>query len=243
MPDPASSPLVSIVVPLYNEAENVQAMANEIVIALSRQSRPFEVLLVDDGSSDPTWECIVRASQLDPRVRGVRHARNAGQSAAVWTGLQAARGEYLGTLDGDLQNDPAEFPQMLDKLEGVDMVCGMRSRRQDNWLRKVSSAVARSARALVLRSSFRDTGCALRVFRKKVLHAALPFNGMHRFLPILVAGCGYRVIEVSVNHRPRQAGVSKYGVWNRAFRGLIDLFGVAWFQRRRVQPEVSQQTP
>jgi dolichol-phosphate mannosyltransferase len=169
-------------------------------------------------------------------VRGVRHARNAGQSAAVWTGIQATTSPILATLDGDMQNDPADFPRLLQELETCDFVCGARLRRQDAWLRRISSLVARRSRRLVLKADFRDTGCAMRVFKRSALEGVFPFNGLHRFLPILVHGSGAKTREVPVNHRPRAAGVSKYGLWNRLWRGVYDLIGVGWYQKRRLRP-------
>ena len=191
---------------------------------------------MDDCSNDGTWTEILAAQSRDPHVRGLRHTKNRGQSAAVWTGLSGSAAPLLCTLDGDLQNDPAELPRMLALLGEVDFVSGHRVNRQDSFVRKVSSRVARAARKLVLRYDFADTGCALRAFKRSSLTGVFPFNGLHRFLPILVAGNGSRCREVPVNHRPRVAGVSKYGVWNRLGRGIFDLVGVAWYQRRRLNP-------
>lgn len=162
----------------------------------------------------------------------------------MWTGLVGTEAGLLCTLDGDLQNDPAELPRMLALLgPDLDFVCGHRVQRQDNWVRKVSSRVARWARRLALRHDFADTGCALRAFKRSCLHGVFVFNGLHRFLPILVAGNGSRCREVPVNHRPRVAGVSKYGVWNRLGRGLFDLVGVAWYARRRIAAVEVERTP
>jgi dolichol-phosphate mannosyltransferase len=193
-------------------------------------------VLVDDASTDGTWSAIRAAQSSDPRVRGLRHVANRGQSAAVWTGITGTDAPLLCTLDGDLQNDPAELPRMLALLDTVDFVCGHRVNRRDSVVRKVSSRIARAARKLALGADFADTGCALRAFRRESLAGVFPFNGLHRFLPILVAGGGFRCREVPVNHRPRVAGVSKYGVWNRLGRGLHDLVGVGWYQRRRLAP-------
>lgn len=227
---------ISIVVPLYNEADNVAPLVAELRKVFGEESRPWEMVLVDDGSSDGTWRAILEAQAADARVRGLRHQANRGQSAAVWTGIAGSSAPLLCTLDGDLQNDPAELPRMLAMLEEVDFVCGHRVNRQDSLVRKVSSRVARAARKLALRADFADTGCALRAFRRDCLVGVFPFNGLHRFLPILVAGGGFRCREVPVNHRPRVAGVSKYGVWNRLGRGIHDLIGVGWYQRRRLPP-------
>jgi len=179
------------------------------------------LVFVDDDSRDKTWDRIQEARRLDPRVRAVRHARRTGQSAALWTGIQATTGGIIATLDGDLQNDPADLPRLVAELNSVDFVCGVRLNRRDNWLRRVSAAIARRARKAVLGADFRDTGCALRVFKRAALDGVFPFNGWHRFLPILVHRAGATTKEVPVNHRPRVAGVSKYGVWNRLGRGLL----------------------
>jgi dolichol-phosphate mannosyltransferase len=227
---------IAIVVPMFNESANVAPLVDEIARLFATEPRPWELVLVDDCSTDGTWAEILAAQAHDPHVRGLRHTKNRGQSAAVWTGLTGSAAPLLCTLDGDLQNDPAELPRMLALLGEVDFVCGHRVNRQDSFVRKASSRVARAARKLVLRYDFADTGCALRAFKRSSLTGVFPFNGLHRFLPILVAGNGSRCREVPVNHRPRVAGVSKYGVWNRLGRGIFDLVGVAWYQRRRLNP-------
>lgn len=227
---------IAIVVPVFNESANIQPLVDELVRIFAAEPRPWELVLVDDASTDDTWAQVLRAQAAEPRVRGLRHTRNRGQSAAVWTGISHSTAPLLCTLDGDLQNDPGELPRMLALLTEVDFVCGHRVNRQDSFVRKVSSRVARAARKAALRYDFADTGCALRAFRRECLIGLFAFNGLHRFLPILVAGGGFKCREVPVNHRPRVAGVSKYGVWNRLGRGLFDLVGVAWFQRRRIQP-------
>ena len=229
---------LSVIVPVYNEADNVVPLAAEIISVLAKQARPFLVFFVDDASSDDTWVRIAEAQQLDPRVRGLRHARNAGQSAALWSGIRESKSPLLATMDGDRQNDPADFLPMLEHLSKVDFVSGRRTRREDGWLRRVSSKVARAARRSLLGVDFVDTGCAVRVFKREVLDGIFGFNGLHRFLPVLVHGGGFRTLELPVSHRPRVAGVSKYGVWNRLGRGIVDLFAIRWYQRRRfpVQP-------
>ncbi len=227
---------VSIVVPVFNEAGNVLPLAREVAAAMQQQPRTYELVFIDDASTDETWQKIQEARQLDPRVRGIKHTRNSGQSAALWTGIQATANPILVTLDGDLQNDPADIPQLLAALAQADFVCGVRVRRQDNWIRRVSTRIAHHARMLVLKVDFQDTGCALRAFKRSTLSGVLPFNGFHRFLPVLIHGQGVRVLEVPVHHRPRVTGVSKYGVRNRLGRGLYDLFAIAWYQKRRLRP-------
>jgi dolichol-phosphate mannosyltransferase len=227
---------ISIIVPMYNEADNVLPLAREIGAAFAAQARPFELVLVDDASTDSTWQQIQSASESFPFIRGLRHLRNGGQSAALWTGIQATTSPILVTLDGDLQNDPADLVQMLKHLGQVDFVCGMRLNRQDSFVRRISSRIARAARKAVLKADFRDTGCAARVFKRTSLEGLFPFNGLHRFLPVLVHGNGVKTVEVAVNHRPRVAGVSKYGVWNRLWRGIYDLFAIGWYLKRCIRP-------
>jgi dolichol-phosphate mannosyltransferase len=224
---------LSIIVPVYNEEENILPLAREVSGAMKEANLEFDLLFVDDCSSDSTWQKIGEAHRLDSRVRGLRHARNCGQSAALWTGLQASRGEFIATLDGDLQNDPADLPSMLKELQSVDFVSGARTHRVDTWVRRVSSKIARWARHAVLKVDVSDTGCAIRVFKRAVLETVFPFNGLHRFFPILVAGAGFKIKEVPVHHRARTSGVSKYGIGNRLWRGIFDLFAIAWFQKRR----------
>ena len=218
-------------------------MVREVAAAFAAVPNDWELVFVDDGSRDATWEKVCEAARSNPRVRGIRHTRNAGQSAALWTGIQHTNRPLLATLDGDLQNDPADLPRLLKELESCDFACGWRQNRQDTFVRRVSSRLARAARSAALGAEFRDTGCALRVFRRAALAGVFGFNGLHRFLTILVAGGGFRVREVPVSHRARVAGVSKYGVWNRLGRGLYDLLAIAWYQRRRVQPVPVELTP
>lgn len=229
---------IAIIVPVFNEEANVLPLAQQVLQALKRESRSFELIFVDDASTDDTWLRILEATRTDPRIRGLHHAQNSGQSAAFWTGLQATATPIVATLDGDLQNDPADLPSLLAELDHADFVVGVRLKRQDNWLRRVSTRVARWARRTALGVDFRDTGCFLRVFRRSSLDHVLPFNGWHRFLPVLVHSAGASVREVPVNHRPRIAGISKYGLWNRLGRGIYDLFGVSWYLRRRLRTVV-----
>lgn len=229
-------PEISVVVPLWNEQDNVLPLTQQIFQALQGETRPFEIILVDDHSTDATWDRIREAHRADPRVRGVRHERNAGQSAALWTGFKASQGQVVATLDGDRQNDPADLPRMLAELASCDLVCGVRAQRQDNFVRRVSSAVARWARRAVLGVNFRDTGCNLRVFKRWVIETVPPFNGFHRFMPVLAHGGGAVVKEIPVAHHPRVAGTSKYGVWNRLWRGIYDLLMVRWYRKRQIKP-------
>ena len=210
-------------------------MAREVASAFENERLSYELVFVDDASTDGTWEQIRAAHGNNAQVRGLRHARNSGQSAAVWTGIQGTQSPLIATLDGDLQNDPADLPRMLTELGKVDFVCGKRVKRNDSWVRRVSSKIARWFRTRALKADFQDTGCAIRVFKREAVEGILPFNGLHRFLPILVHANGFQTLEVPVNHRARVAGVSKYGVWNRLGRGIYDLIGVGWLIKRRLR--------
>jgi dolichol-phosphate mannosyltransferase len=225
---------LSIVVPVFNEEENILPLAREVHKAFAHSGYDYELIFVDDGSSDSTWTKIKEAQTIEPRVRGLHHQKNAGQSAALWTGIQSSDAPLIATLDGDLQNDPADLPRLLGELDKYDFVCGVRAKRSDNWLRRFSSRTARRARKLALKVDFCDTGCALRAFRRSAIKGLFPFNGLHRFMPVLVHAAGARIHEVPINHRPRVAGKSKYGLHNRLWRGIADLFAIAWYQKRRI---------
>jgi len=228
------SPEISVVVPLWNEQPNVIPLTQQVFAALAKEPRAIELILVDDASTDGTWEEILEAQRKEPRVRALRLLRHSGQSAALWTGFGASRGHILASLDGDLQNDPADLPRLLTALADCDLVCGVRLKRMDNSLRRFSSRVARWARKTVLGVDFRDTGCSLRALKRPVLQTLFPFDGLHRFMPILAHIGGAAVVEMPISHRPRHAGQSKYGVWNRLGRGICDLAAIAWYRKRQV---------
>jgi dolichol-phosphate mannosyltransferase len=231
---PAGAAELSIVVPLFNEAENVLPLASRILASFKEETRPIEVILVDDCSTDNTWDQILAAQRSHRSVRALKHRSRSGQSAALWSGFLAARGAIICTLDGDLQNDPADLPGMLALLAECDLVCGVRTERKDNGLRRISTRVARWARRAALGVDFRDTGCNLRVFKRSVLQKVFPFDGLHRFMPVLAHVGGAIVREVPVAHQPRTAGKSKYGLGNRLFRGIFDLAAIAWYRKRQI---------
>lgn len=231
----AAVPALSVVVPLHNEAPNVLPLTRQVFQALAQHQDSLEVLLVDDASTDDTWQQLQEARKLFPAVRPVRHLRQAGQSAALYTGFRASRGATIATLDGDLQNDPADLPAMLARLADYDMVCGARTKRADNFLRRISSRIARLARKMALKADFADTGCNVRVFKRAVVDTIPAFDGMHRFMPILAQNAGARVLEIPVAHRPRTAGLSKYGVWNRLGRGVRDLVMIRLYLKRQLR--------
>jgi dolichol-phosphate mannosyltransferase len=231
------NPEISIVVPLFNEGPNVGLLVREIFAALRNEPRGLglELILVDDASTDDTWQQLLRAREEDCRVRTIRHLSRGGQSAALWTGFRASRGNIIATLDGDGQNDPADLPKLLVQLENYDLVCGVRLKRKDNFIRRASSRIASWARQAVLPVDFPDSGCNLRVFNRSILETVPAFDGFHRFLPILVQAGGAKVRAEPVSHRSRVAGRSKYGVWNRLGRGIYDLVMVRWYLKRQIK--------
>jgi dolichol-phosphate mannosyltransferase len=239
------SPEISVVVPVRDEAENVDPLLAEIVAALA--GRDYEIVYVDDGSADDTPARLAAARARLPMLRVLRHRRSAGQSAALATGIRAARGTWIATLDGDGQNDPADIPALFARAQAADapaLVAGWRARRRDTALKRLSSRLANGVRGALLGDRTPDTGCGLKLFRRETFLRLPPFDHMHRFLPALVQRDGGAVVNQRVNHRPRAAGRSKYGVMNRLFVGVVDLFGVMWLQRRPIRPDLDGgQTP
>ncbi|MEZ6004222.1 MAG: glycosyltransferase family 2 protein [Planctomycetota bacterium] len=238
-PNPTPVPLLqgvalSLVAPVYNEVENLPALYQR-VLEVFGDELAWELVLVDDGSSDGSTELMRKLSREDARVRGVYFEHNCGQTAAVLGGIRAARGGLLATLDADLQNDPGDLPAMLAALADHDAVVGYRATRKDTWVRRISSKIANGVRNRLSGDNIRDTGCSLKLFRTEAIRDIALFEGMHRFLPTLLRYNGYSVIEVPVSHHPRIAGVSKYGVWNRVFKSFRDLIAVRWMRSRIIR--------
>ena len=236
---------LSVVVPVKDEADNVLPLLKEIHAALEGLA-DFEVIYVDDGSSDGTATKLGEASRRYPRLRVLRHRRDCGQSAALATGVRAARHPWIATLDGDLQNDPADIPRLLaavsagQRPKALALVMGWRTARRDSLLRRVSSRVANHVRGSLLDDRTPDTGCGLKLFSREVFLQLPYFDHLHRFLPALFLREGAEVCSVPVRHRPRIAGRSKYGLHNRLWVGIVDMFGVSWLMRRMKRPEVEQ---
>jgi dolichol-phosphate mannosyltransferase len=235
----------SIVVPVRNEADNILPLLAEIHAALEGKGE-FEVVYVDDGSSDATPARLTEAQKLHPSLRVLTHAESCGQSAALVTGFRAARGEWIATLDGDGQNDPADIPKLLAVRDGagrpanLQLVAGLRKKRQDTWLKRVSSRVANGVRSRLLGDATPDTGCGLKLILRSAVLELPVFDHMHRFLPALIQRNGGATLSVEVNHRPRTRGTSNYGMFDRLWVGIVDLFGVMWLQRRVRRPRVSE---
>jgi dolichol-phosphate mannosyltransferase len=228
-------PEVSIVIPVCNEEENVGPLAQEIVTALS--GRSFEILFVDDGSTDATAAAVLAMRATIPEVRLLRHSFRCGQSAAVTTGVRHARAEWVGTLDGDGQNDPADLPKLLaarlqPENSGVALFQGYRTSRRDTGFRRFQSNIANGVRRRMLGDGTPDTGCGIKVLHRPTYLELPNFDHMHRFLPALFQRAGVRVISIPVNHRQRSRGISKYGMFDRLWVGIVDIFGVMWLRRR-----------
>jgi dolichol-phosphate mannosyltransferase len=231
----ASSPEISVVVPLFNEEESISILQTELSAAL--KGLDYEIIFVDDGSVDRTAERIEAAGN----IRVIRFEKNSGQSAAIYAGLTAAHGGTLVIIDGDLQNDPADIPKLLAEIaRGADLVCGYRVKRRDTLIKRATSRIANAVRSRYTKDGVRDTGCTLKAMRRECVSTLLPFKGMHRFIPALVKAAGYQLVEVPVNHRPRRFGQSKYGLGNRALRATIDMFGVRWLLSRRLNYKIRE---
>ncbi|PYV18605.1 MAG: glycosyltransferase [Acidobacteria bacterium] len=227
-------PSLSVVIPVYNEAGNIPPLAEQLGRALAGWPGRVEFLFVDDGSRDGTPEELRAAESADSRVRVVRFKRNLGQTAALAAGFSLAKGDAIVTLDGDLQNDPADIPRLVRMLAEWDAVCGIRLRRQDGGWKRFSSRIANAFRNWVTGDDTVDTGCTLKAFRRECLAGLELYQGMHRFLPTLIKMRGFRVAQVPVNHRPRVHGNTKYGTWGRMVKGLADVYAVRWMKKNRI---------
>lgn len=219
---------VTIIVPFYNEVDCVEFVLQEI-----RDCQPdAELIAVDDGSSDDTWEKMLTIGGVTP----IQMTENRGQSAAIFAGIRAAKGEICVLLDGDGQNDPANIQELVDAVKSgeFDVACGRRAKRKDTWSRRAASRIANQVRRTFIHDGISDTGCSLKVFKKDCIDLFVPFNGMHRFLPAIFTNAGLKITEIDVNHRERKAGDSKYTNFDRAIRGIYDLVGVCWLLKRKI---------
>lgn len=238
----SSQPDLSVVFPVYNEEENIPILLREIAAAVEGRGWTYEIVAVDDGSTDRSHEVLRASREAYPTLRVLALAKNSGQTAALDAAWRAARGRMVVSLDADLQNDPADIPKMVQKLEESksDMVIGVRVNRQDTWSRKMQSRIGNGVRNWITGDQITDTGCSLKLVKRDAIDRVRLFTGMHRFLPTLVRYAGYKVVETPVNHRARQFGVSKYGAMNRAFRGLADCFAVRWMGTRMLKYDVTE---
>jgi glycosyltransferase involved in cell wall biosynthesis len=236
-----SGPEISVVVPAYNEVENIPVLLAEIEAALTGAGKSYEIVIVDDGSTDGTGEAVRQIAARDARIRAIYFDGNFGQSSGFDAGIKAARGAAIVTIDADLQNDPADIPKLAAQLVRYDAAVGWRARRKDTWTKKLTSRFANRMRNWATGETIHDTGCSLKAFRREALANVKLFNGMHRFLPTLVKMEGFTVTEVEVNHRPRRFGKSKYSIFNRFLRPTMDLLAVMWMQRRHLRYRIRKQ--
>lgn len=238
-----TQPDLSVVFPVYNEEENLPILLREIAAALEGRGWTYEIVAVDDGSTDRSVDVLREETARYPTLRVLALEKNSGQTAALDAAWRGARGRLVVSLDADLQNDPADIPRMMEVLEtsGADMVIGVRVNRKDTWSRRMQSRIGNGVRNWITGDHITDTGCSLKLLKKEAVERVQLFTGMHRFLPTLVRYAGYRVVETAVNHRPRRYGQSKYGAMNRAFRGLVDCFAVRWMGKRMLRYRVRSQ--
>ncbi|MBW7897737.1 Undecaprenyl-phosphate 4-deoxy-4-formamido-L-arabinose transferase [Candidatus Brocadiaceae bacterium B188] len=230
------NPDISIVIPVYNEADNIEPLGHSIINAMQGQN--YEVIFVDDGSTDGSNHKLDEWCARYTNFRTIHFKTNAGQTAAMDAGFKHASGKYVISMDADMQNDPADIPRLIEKLSMYDLVCGWRQKRNDPWIKRISSKVANFIRNKLSQEDIKDTGCSLKAYRRECLRRIKLYNGMHRFLPTLFKMEGFTVTEIVVGHYPRKFGKSKYGISNRAFRAFIDLLVVRWMKKRKLNYEI-----
>ncbi len=231
-------PEVSIVIPVYNEEENVPILASVLVDVMEKTGYSYEVIFVDDGSTDSSGLILKKLCSENPNFKTIRFKRNSGQTAAMDAGFKAVKGKFVVSMDADLQNDPKDIPLLLEGLKSYDVVCGWRHKRNDPWIKLISAKVANFIRNKLSDEDIKDTGCSLKAYKRECLDKIKLYNGLHRFLPTLFKMEGFTVTEVKVNHFPRKHGVSKYGISNRMFRAFYDLLVVRWMKKRRLNYEI-----
>jgi len=231
---------ISVVVPVYNEEENLPILVPKLLEVIKGLHKTYEVIFVDDGSSDGSGRVLKEAASRYPNLRIIKLKQNRGLSTALFAGMREARGERIVTLDADLQNDPEDIPKLLGYLGQYHMATGWRQKREDPWLKRISSRIANAVRNGLSGENIQDSACTLRAFRKECIKDIWVFNGMHRFLSTLVKMNGYRIIEVPVAHHPRKFGTSKYNIRNRMVRSFIDLLVVRWMKRRHIDYEIEE---
>ena len=231
---------ISIVIPVYNEQDNIKPLIGELREVLHDLGRSYEIVFVDDGSRDRSFEILTELASQNPQIRVIRFRKNTGQTAAFDAGFRAAQGDIVITMDADLQNDPHDIPHLLEKIGEFDVVCGWRHNRRDPWIKIISSKIANFVRNKLSQEEIVDTGCSLKAYKRECLQKLKLFNGMHRFLPTLAKMEGCTVTQVKVNHRPRRFGTTKYNISNRMVRAFTDLLAVRWMKKRHLNYEIEE---
>lgn len=231
----------SVVVPLKNEESNIGDLISEIEPVMAKVGEPWELICVDDGSTDGTLSTLLDLRKEKNYLRILSFKKNYGQSSAFDAGFKAAKGDYVITLDGDRQNDPADIPHLIEAIRDCDLVCGHRVNRKDPWMKRLTSRIANPVRNWMCQDGVHDTGCSLKIYRTSCLRHIKMYNGMHRFLPALFAIEGFHIKEVPVNHRERMKGKSHYSFFNRSFNTIADLWAVSWMRKRRLHYKIERE--
>jgi dolichol-phosphate mannosyltransferase len=231
---------ISVVVPVYNEEENLPVLIPQLHDVLRGLGKTYEMIFIDDGSTDRSRRLLKEMVPPYPEIRVLGFKRNCGETAAGAAGLKEARGEIVITIDADLQNDPKDIPRMLEYLKDYDMVTGWRQKREDSWVKRITSKIANKIRNSLSGEEIRDSGCTFRAYKRECLQNLKLYKGMHRFMPTLVKMEGFRVIEIPIAHHPRKFGVSKYTTWNRMWRAFIDLLAVKWMKSRHIHYDIEE---
>jgi glycosyltransferase involved in cell wall biosynthesis len=234
-------PKFSIVIPLKNEEENVQDLIDEVKGVMNRLGEPWELICVDDGSTDGTFQKLQQIKSHVKELRIIKMARNYGQSTAFDVGFRLSGGEFVITMDGDRQNDPQDIPKLIEAMDGFDLVCGQRVKRKDPFSKRIISKMANAIRSRLCQDGVADTGCSLKLYRRACLERIKMYNGTHRFLPALFNIEGFKVKEVPVNHRQRTKGQTKYNIFNRSFNTIADMLAVRWMRKRHIRYEVERE--
>ncbi len=233
----------SVVIPLKDEEENIHPLIEELEPVMKSLDSPWELICVDDGSTDRSLEILKGLAKEKPYLRIIVFKKNYGQSSAFDAGFRSAKGEFIITLDGDRQNDPADIPKMVAAAARADLVCGIRAKRKDTFIKRITSTIANGVRSRVLNDGVKDTGCSLKVYRRECLGNIKLFHGMHRFLPALFLIEGYKIEQVPVNHRERTKGKTKYNFLNRSLNTVFDLFAVCWMRKRHLHYTIHNERP
>lgn len=233
----------SVVIPLKNEEDNIEELINELEPIMKSLRDPWELICIDDGSTDQTRDILRKLTSVKSYLRVLEFSKNFGQSSGFDAGFRNAKGEFVITMDGDRQNDPADIVKMIKFTDHYDLICGSRKERKDPWQKKIISALANSLRRRLCQDGISDTGCSLKIYRTQCLQKIKMYHGMHRFLPALFSIEGFRVMEIPVNHRPREKGVTKYHFFNRSIKPIVDMFAVWWMRRRQLKYQIERKWP